>query len=102
MSKILSNIISDEDRKTIALIIGVFVPGAGHILMGRTRRGVIIVITAVLLGYISGPVSDAAFNVLRNSSLVYNPGPVSDAAFNVLRNISAVIGPLIIWLWQIK
>ena len=92
MSKILSNIISDEDRKIIALVIGVFVPGAGHILMGRTRRGVIIVIVAVLLGYISGPITGATFNAFGFYSSQYD----------FLRNIFIVIGPLIIWLWQIK
>ena|SRR5690348_2604440 len=107
MSDVLSNIISDKDRKTIAIIMGVFVPGAGHILMGLTRRGIIIVISAVLLGYISSPLVSTLTRILEAPAFHLVPfnssmAQIVDTAFGLINSISPTIVPAIIWIWQLK
>lgn len=117
MSKILPNVLSDYDRKTIAIILAVFVPGTGHILMGYTRNGLIIVVAAVLsgvifplfvFGFLSPLVRELSLPLeVRSpflqwlSPLLEELPPLPQQVLDLLLNILATIVPVGIWIGQI-
>jgi len=58
----------DNDKSTIAMILGLLFPGAGHILIGKKRKGIWIAIVFVTLSYVSGLVVSTILNTFLSSA----------------------------------
>lgn len=59
---------ADYDKPTIAMILGLLFPGAGHILIGMKNRGIWIAIVFVTLSYVSGIILSTILNTYLNSA----------------------------------
>jgi hypothetical protein len=83
-----------SDTLRMAIILGVVLPGVGHMYLGQVKRGIKIVIALVLSGTISG----VAFSYFVN---VTNTGFDSTFVINLISPAISLI-PLIVWVWQIR
>jgi hypothetical protein len=80
------------DKHTIAMILGLLFPGAGHILMGRKPKGICIAIVFVFLSYVSGIVLSSILNTFMNSGLPEIFFPFGALAF---------IPSFALWIYQV-
>jgi len=89
------------DRTTLAIILGVFVPGAGHIYWSQVtewkllKKGIKIIIITVIAGIVGNVVAGITVNLII--SLNYPLGN-----FLSLISVSIItLFPALIWIWQI-
>jgi hypothetical protein len=85
---------ADYDKRTIAMILGLLFPGAGHILINRVRRGIRIAIAFVTLSYVSGVII---------SFIVSTIPTLREAPSEILIPLTALgfIPSFALWLFQI-
>jgi hypothetical protein len=50
-----------RDRAILAYIMGILIPGIGHMIVGRVSRGILIFIVGIVVGFVSGLVGGLIF-----------------------------------------
>lgn len=80
-----------SDTLRMAIILGVVLPGVGHMYLGQIKQGIKIVIVLVLSGTISGVAFSYFANIIGGSDFVISL---------IAPAISLI--PLIVWIWQIR
>jgi TM2 domain-containing membrane protein YozV len=85
-----------SDTLRLAVILGVVVPGVGHIYLGQIKRGIKIVLLIIL----SGTLSAAIFSYLTTILNRFAIGGI-DFLFSLIAPAVSLI-PIIVWVWQIR
>lgn len=83
-----------ENRETIGIILGLLLPGAGHIYLGCRDKGIKIAISFVI-------VSILFLNILSNSFFPLFHGGIPFVFLNIFQGLM-FIPPFIIWYRQIR
>lgn len=85
-----------SDTLRMAIILGVVLPGVGHMYLGQINRGIKI----VLLLIFSGTVSAVLFSYVNTViNMLVSQGPLF--IVNLVAPAISLI-PLIVWVWQIR
>jgi TM2 domain-containing membrane protein YozV len=91
-----------SDTLRIAIILGVVLPGVGHMYLGQINRGIKI----VLLLIFSGTVSAVLFSYVNTFiSMLASQGPFTESdPYFIVNLVAPAISliPLIVWVWQVR
>jgi TM2 domain-containing membrane protein YozV len=93
-----------SDTLRIAIILGVVLPGVGHMYLGQINRGIKIVMLLIFTGTVSA-VLFSYVNTVINMLVSQGPSPALELERTYILNIVAPaisLIPLIVWVWQVR
>lgn len=88
---------AEYDKRTIAMVLGLLFPGAGHILIDRVRRGIKIAIVFVIVSYASGVI----LNNILNTQYIQDMIPLENREIFYQLSALSFIPTFALWLFQI-